>query len=90
MTTPPPDDFEQLLQGLGRLPRSAPGRDLFAGIEARIARPEAVVVPLWQRRALAIAAVLLLLLNVAALLYYTTLSVTPDQTYALVSNYTYQ
>lgn len=89
MPAPTPDKFEQLINGLGRLPRSGPRRDLFSGIEKRIARPEAVVVPLQQWRGLAAAAVLLLLLNVAALLYYTTLAVTPDQTYALLSDYSY-
>ncbi len=89
MPNPTPDEFERLLDGLGKLPRAQPRRDLFVGIEARIARPEAVVVSLRHYRALAAAAVLLLLLNVVALRYYATLAVTPDQSYALVTTYLY-
>ena len=89
MHTPTPDEFEDLFSGLGKLPRAQPRRDLFAGIESRIARPEATVVSLRQYRPLMAAAVLLLLLNLAALQYYVSQSAAPDQSYALVSTYLY-
>ncbi|MBB4079623.1 hypothetical protein GGR28_002248 [Lewinella aquimaris] len=80
-------DFEDLIGRLGNLPRARPDRDLLPGIEARIARPEAVVVPLRQWRAMVAAAVLLLLLNAAAITFYTNESSGQDQTLALVSDY---
>ena len=89
MPDPTLDEFEDLLSGLGKLPHTAPRRDLFAGIEARIARPEAAVIPLRQYRSLVAAAVLLLLLNLVALQHYVSAAATSDQSYALVTTYLY-
>ena len=89
MPTPTPDEFEDMFRELGRLPHAQPRRDLFAGIETRITRPEATIVSLRQYRMLVAAAILLLLLNLVALQYYASQAATPDPSYALVSNYLY-
>lgn len=81
------EEFETLLNGLSRIPRAQPKRDLLPGIEARIARPEAAVIPVRQWRSMIAAALLLLLLNVAALTYYSSQSTSRDQGIALVTDY---
>jgi hypothetical protein len=83
----PPEDFEASLRRLGLHPRPRPKRDLLPGIEARIARPQVVVLTPRQWRTLVAAAVLLLLVNAVALAYYATAAAAPEPTYALLSNY---
>jgi len=87
MNTNTPDEFERLLQGLKRPEGGQPKRDLMPGILARIEPPEAAVIPMKQWYGLLAAAVILIILNVTGLLYYSNLSSQSDQTYALVSNY---
>ena len=46
-----------------------------------------MIIPLSQWRILVAAAVVLLLVNFAVIFYYGFTSISPDQTYALVSDY---
>lgn len=82
-----PNELERLIDGLGQLPKAKPKRDLLPGIEARIARPAAAVIPVRQWQSMIAAAILLLLLNVTALAYYSSQSTSRDQSIALVTDY---
>lgn len=82
-----PNELERLTNGLGQLPKARPKRDLLPGIEARIAQAEASVIPIRQWQSMIAAAVLLLLLNITALTYYSSQSSSQDQGIALVTDY---
>ena len=82
------DPLEERIAALRRLPRTAPERDLLPGILARISRPEARVVSLAEWRAIAVAAVLVFVLNLLGLYYHARAEALPAvDTYALVTDF---
>ena len=90
MSTPSnnPDALEERIAALRRLPRATPERDLLPGVLARIARPDARVVSLAEWRAIAVAAVLVFVLNLLALYYHTRAAALPaDDAYALLTDF---
>ena len=82
------DALEERLAALRRLPRATPERDLLPGILERIAQPDARVVSLAEWRAIAVAAVLVFVLNLLALHYHTRAeALAAVDTYALVTDF---
>ncbi len=62
--------IEEVFESIQGSKRAKPSPGLFAKIEAQIDNPDAVIIPMFQRRVAAAAAILLLALNVFALRQY--------------------